>query len=396
MDTVLVDEAAQAIEAETLIPLCLAPRQLVLIGDPMQLSATVCQSDAAKRAHFCRSMMERMMSNCQDVIMLQEQYRMHPEISRFPSGRFYGGRLINAQPGESTSIAGNLAGLPPYAVIDIAKGEEVVAHRRGHVSNPKEARAVARAAAWVSARTNGSVVVITFYSGQVASIRRFLDKARSRGMAAPVEVHTVDSFQGSEADVVLLSFVRANQKRRLGFLTEFRRLNVALTRARRALLVFANVARLAAPGLEARDDVAALFADAAARGHVRSGLRALLGAGPGPGEKEARVLRRRLAKSLAAALPGGSGAPALPPQVCRLRRSHRGAAAPGAAEVVRRPRAAAGGRGGRGSRGKGRGSGLGTGATDGATAAGRGRPRAASCPRRAVSRRVEALREGQP
>ncbi|CAE8591284.1 unnamed protein product, partial [Polarella glacialis] len=115
VETVLVDEAAQAIEAETLVPLCLAARQLVLVGDPMQLSATVCHSDAARKSGFCRSMMERLMGLGQEFIMLQEQYRMHPEISRFPSARFYGGRLVDvASAGATPSRGGRTFQLPPY------------------------------------------------------------------------------------------------------------------------------------------------------------------------------------------------------------------------------------------------------------------------------------------
>lgn len=276
VDIVLVDEAAQAIEAETLIPLCLGPRQLVLIGDPMQLSATVCQSAEAKKALFCRSMMERMMSIGHDFVMLQEQYRMHPEISRFPSSRFYNGRLIDVRKPQAGSGTEGMPTLPSYAVIDVADGEEVVSHgQSSHISNPREARVLTKAAAHLCDLVSGKVVVITFYSGQVALIRQLLQKYPHK-----VEVHTVDSFQGSEADIVLLSFVRANKGRRLGFLSEFRRLNVALTRAKRTLLVFANAGCLATPGVDACDDVAALFSDAAARGCIWPSVKAMLQALP--------------------------------------------------------------------------------------------------------------------
>ncbi|CAJ1430238.1 unnamed protein product [Effrenium voratum] len=266
VDTVLVDEAAQAVEAETLVPLCLGPKQLVLVGDPMQLSATVCHSQAAKDASYCRSMMERLMGLGQEYIMLKEQYRMHPEISRFPSKRFYGGRLIDVstKPTEPSSLR---VTLPPYAVVDVP-GHEEVSRQESKVVNRREAEALARFARLVAGEPSGqhlrcaSVVVITFYNGQAQLLRQLLQ-------GHPVQVHTVDSFQGSEAEVVLLSFVRANVQRRLGFLTEFRRLNVALTRAKRSLILFANASLLrAAKAASKEDDVAALLADAAARGSI--------------------------------------------------------------------------------------------------------------------------------
>lgn len=277
--TVLVDEAAQAVEAETLIPLCLRPKQLVLVGDPNQLSATVCHSESAKSAKFCRSMMERLMALGQDYIMLQEQYRMHPEISRFPSQRFYGGRLIDVTTTSSASCRsspGVAVSLPAYAVVNVA-GREEENRRRGQILNRREAESLvsfarklaengmAKAAKGEDGRHQGrapEVVVITFYSGQAALIRQLLGDVK-------VAVHTVDSFQGSEADVVLLSFVRANARRRLGFLTEFQRLNVALTRAKRSLIVFANTdcLRAAADAADA-DDISALMADAKARGRI--------------------------------------------------------------------------------------------------------------------------------
>ncbi|CAK0874866.1 unnamed protein product, partial [Prorocentrum cordatum] len=285
VDTVLVDEAAQAVEAETVIPLCLLPRQLVLVGDPMQLSATVCHSPAARAGLYCRSMMERLMSSGHDYVMLEEQYRMHPEISRFPSARFYGGRLVDvarspAAGGQDDLLAG--LDLPSYVVVNVSGGKEVCQRNgRAEMSNPHEASAVVRVARRIAAAApESAIVVITFYNGQAHLLRSLLRegaRAPPEGPGAPrVVVHTVDSFQGSEADVVLLSFVRANRERRLGFLSEFRRLNVALTRARRALLVFANVDCLAPVKgrTPPEDDVGALFADAQARGAVWTESRA--------------------------------------------------------------------------------------------------------------------------
>ena len=98
IDVMVIDEAAQAIEAETLIPLGLiaTPRCLLLVGDPMQLPATV-PSPRSRRLGYDRSMMGRLMLDCEVAhAALDTQYRMHPAISRFPVQRWYGGALADA------------------------------------------------------------------------------------------------------------------------------------------------------------------------------------------------------------------------------------------------------------------------------------------------------------
>eukprot|EP00913_Durusdinium_trenchii_P032406 g30342.t1 len=119
----------------------------------------------------------------------------------------------------------------------------------------------ARAGGAATDSRSPKMVVITFYNGQASLIRQLMGDVS-------IPVHTVDSFQGSEADIVLLSFVRANDQGRLGFLQEFRRLNVALTRAKRSLIVFANCRALDAKSTSQTCDVGALLADAQKRGRV--------------------------------------------------------------------------------------------------------------------------------
>jgi hypothetical protein len=112
-----------------------------------------------------------------------------------------------------------------------------------------------------------SIVVITFYSAQVRCIKRTLSGLATTGeMVRPnnrnydvnvyssVKVHTVDSFQGSEADIVIVSFVRANARQQTGFLKDFRRLNVALTRAKHVLLSVGCARVLGNDGLQRSAD----------------------------------------------------------------------------------------------------------------------------------------------
>ena len=122
-DTVLIDEAAQAVEMSTLIPLKYACRRLILVGDPNQLPATVF-SERSKEHNYEQSLFERLQKGRHAVTMLQTQYRMHPHISAFPSAHFYAGAIHDApsvvsQPPRPWHARRCLA---PYVFYDVADG----------------------------------------------------------------------------------------------------------------------------------------------------------------------------------------------------------------------------------------------------------------------------------
>jgi senataxin len=212
-------------------------------------------------------MMMRLMSPpCKyPYIMLENQYRMHPSIAAFASQRFYGDKLQSVRAGGSDAKSWYCeAFLGPYALIDCKKGYEQRGNS-GSYFNECEANCVAQLAMRFKQAHNidtscaRNLVVITFYSAQVACIQRVL---RTHGLGE-VTVCSVDAFQGSEADIVLLSTVRANSKRSLGFLKDFRRLNVALTRAKHSLVVVTHCATLR--GGAGEHDLQAMVKDATRR-----------------------------------------------------------------------------------------------------------------------------------
>lgn len=284
-DYLIVDECAQAVEAEALVALQTLPRRVLLVGDPNQLSA-MAQSPIAKRAGYERSLMQRLMdsANVVDVSLLDTQYRMRPEISAFPNAHFYDSKVRESDLvlsarwdpvwsgyGAFTNVVRtSTEDMPPYFVVDVAKGRE--RNVGGSFANDAEASIVPNVVSWVRGRrekstkrertTRASIVVITFYRSQVDVIR---SKLKEGGVTADCVVSTVDSFQGSEADVVVLSCVRANSTHRVGFLSEFRRLNVALTRAKRGLIVLCHATTLENGR---SDDLKALVCDAKRRGVV--------------------------------------------------------------------------------------------------------------------------------
>ena len=287
-DVLLVDEAAQSVEPEALIPLALGPRHVLLAGDPRQLPATLL-SRAAAAAGFGTSLMERLMlarahgATACPCSMLGLQYRMHPAISAFPSAASYGGALRDGVAGSERARPWHGdAPLPgsPYALVHV-EGAEAVEGASHSLYNEAEARLVlelvARFEGYVTPpRVPPQVVVVSPYAAQLRHLRRGM---RSAGLAPDsAGLHTVDSFQGGEAEVVLLSLVRTTRSGRGGgFAADAQRLNVALTRASCSLLVLGDLFSLAGHAAGR-----ALLGDATRRGLCLDGaaLSAALRASP--------------------------------------------------------------------------------------------------------------------
>ncbi|KAB1206603.1 Helicase sen1 [Morella rubra] len=269
-DMVVIDEAAQASEVAVLPPLSLGAARCVLVGDPQQLPATVI-SKAAGTLLYSRSLFERFQQAGCPTMLLSVQYRMHPEIRDFPSRYFYQGRLK-----DSESIA-NLPDedyytdslLRPYVFYDITHGRE--SHRAGSVSyqNIHEAQFCLRIYEHLQKTVKSlgmgkiSVGIITPYKLQLKCLQREFDDVLNSEEGKDLYINTVDAFQGQERDVIIMSCVRASSHG-VGFVADIRRMNVALTRARRALWVMGN-----ANALMQSDDWAALIADARGRSCYR-------------------------------------------------------------------------------------------------------------------------------
>lgn len=242
----VMDEASQCMEPEALVPLAFGFNKLVLVGDPEQLPATV-KSQKAKKNSLQSSMFKRMydaLSACQRagepslIQMLQTQYRMHREIMQWPSNYFYGGGLACGPQKRD-------CGLKPYALLDL-DGKETV--QGSQIWNEAEAKYLSLVVKSIfdhrRARNESvNISVITFYSRMRQAIEHEL---RSLGFNRPhcptIVVNTIDSFQGSESDIVLISCVRTGKN--IGFLSHSERLNVALTRARQALYIVGKLAAL--------------------------------------------------------------------------------------------------------------------------------------------------------
>jgi ATP-dependent RNA/DNA helicase IGHMBP2 len=247
-DLVVIDEAAQSIEPACWIPLLRAGR-VVLAGDHCQLPPTIVSKQAAREG-LAVSLMERLLKDLGSGISrrLTTQYRMHEAIMGFSSEAFYESSLVAdaSVRGHLLSDISNIQPQPltsqPLTFIDTAGAgyDEELEPEGESRRNPQEAELVVRQVqllqeAGLSPR---DIAVIAPYSAQVRLLRSQLD---SDGL----EIDTVDGFQGREKEAVVISLVRSNGTNEIGFLADTRRMNVALTRARRKLIVIGDSATIA-------------------------------------------------------------------------------------------------------------------------------------------------------
>ncbi|MFO1054453.1 MAG: IGHMBP2 family helicase [Planctomycetota bacterium] len=269
-DLVVIDEAAQAVEASCWIALQRGTRA-VLAGDHLQLPPTIV-SDAAARGGLAETLFHRLAESTRGkdrVRMLTVQYRMHETIMRWASEAMYSGRLTAA----ALVRAHRLCDLPevtetrdtalPFLWIDTAGCgfDESVGIGDGSKSNEGEADIVCRHVAGLIEAGVGAerIGVITPYNAQVQILRE-----RLRGHEG-LEIDTVDGFQGREKEAIVLGLVRSNERGEIGFLADRRRLNVAVTRARRHVALIGDSATLANDAF-----LAGLLEYAAAHGEHRS------------------------------------------------------------------------------------------------------------------------------
>ncbi|XP_019172148.1 PREDICTED: probable helicase MAGATAMA 3 [Ipomoea nil] len=254
IEVLVIDEAAQLKECESTIPLQLPGLcHAILIGDEKQLPAMVQSREICKKAYFGRSLFERLVKLGQKKHLLNIQYRMHPSISLFPNKKFYKGKVMNGPNVRDTRyekrfLKGDMFG--PYSFINISNGKEDQGDKSS-TKNMAEVCAVAEIIAmlfreFLDSKQRVRVGCISPYKAQVFAIQEKLGKKYSTDMESEfcVNVRSVDGFQGGEEDVIIISTVRSNGSGEVGFLSDFQRANVALTRARYCLWVLGNGATL--------------------------------------------------------------------------------------------------------------------------------------------------------
>ena len=246
-DCVIIDESGQAMLPAALIAMRKSNRY-ILAGDPHQLPPVI-KSDKARKMGLDESALARFMrskSCAERITLLTEQYRMHPDIMAPSSEWFYEGRLQAAPEMLLHALPDILRS--PWTFIDSAGCGFDEEKEEGSAStfNAAEAEFVLqRTLEILQACPDFQVGVIAPYRAQVAELMRQFDALGVQaGMRERVEFATVDAFQGQERDAIVISLTRSNSEGEVGFLKEYRRTNVAMTRAKHHLLMIGDGATL--------------------------------------------------------------------------------------------------------------------------------------------------------
>ncbi|KAG8647199.1 probable helicase MAGATAMA 3 isoform X2 [Manihot esculenta] len=249
-DVVIIDEAAQAVEPAILVPLANGCKQVFLVGDPVQLPATVI-SPVAGKLGYGTSLFERLQRAGYPVNMLKMQYRMHPEIRNFPSREFYSEALQDADDILSKTERDwhKYRCFSPFCFFDIHEGKESQPSGSGSWVNTDEVEFVLLlyhklVTMYPELRSSSQLAIISPYRYQVKLFQdRFRDTFGQESRKF-VDIQTVDGFQGREKDVAIFSCVRSNKERSIGFVSDARRMNVGITRAKSTVLVVGSASTL--------------------------------------------------------------------------------------------------------------------------------------------------------
>ena len=243
---VLIDESTQSAEPECMIPLVLGCKQVVLVGDHKQLGPVIMNKKAAK-AGLNQSLFERLVKLGLTPIRLNVQYRMHPCLSEFPSNMFYEGSLqngvtIHQRLRRDVDFPWPVADMPMMFWSNLGN-EEISASGTSYLNRTEASNVEKIVTRFFKAGVNPKDIgVITPYEGQRSYIVSTMQNTGTfkKESYKEVEVASVDAFQGREKDFIVLSCVRSNENQGIGFLSDPRRLNVALTRAKYGLVIIAN------------------------------------------------------------------------------------------------------------------------------------------------------------
>lgn len=248
-NTIVIDEAGQALEPACWIPI-LKTQKVILAGDHFQLSPTIKSNEAARNG-LSKTLLEKsVLLHPEAVVLLNEQYRMNKKIMKYSSKVFYDNQLSAHQ-----SVANHLL-FPedePLTFIDTAGCSFEEKLDGTSTTNPDEAsflikhftKLVEDLEAKNLANNFPTIAIISPYKQQVQILKGLVkENEKLIPYHEKISVNTIDSFQGQERDVVYISLTRSNAESSIGFLSDIRRMNVAMTRAKKKLVVVGDSSTL--------------------------------------------------------------------------------------------------------------------------------------------------------
>jgi len=245
----VIDEVSQALEPATWIPI-LKAEKVILAGDPFQLPPTI-KSQEAEKYGLSTTLMDIGFQVKNRVFLLDTQYRMKEEIMGFSNLVFYENKLKAAPNTMEHYFQIQDTYYPSLLFIDTA-GCGFNEMRNDHsesLYNPEETKLLFD---YLSQKLvelkyqydHISIGVIAPYREQVEYMKTYDREFSQLKISYDIDISTIDSFQGQERDIICISLVRSNDEGKIGFLKDYRRINVALTRAKKMLLVFGDSATL--------------------------------------------------------------------------------------------------------------------------------------------------------
>ncbi|KAM7422964.1 hypothetical protein PAMA_010818 [Pampus argenteus] len=235
---VIVEEAAEVLEAHTITTLSQACQHLILIGDHQQLRPSATVYELAKNFSLEMSMFERLVKMGLPFVRLNYQHRMRPDIARLLTPHIYS----DLENHPSVLDYDNIKGLNTNVFfVEHNHLEEEIKDGKSH-QNRHEAMFVVALCRYLLFQDYKpeQITILTTYTGQLHCLRNFMPASQFSG----VKVHVVDKYQGEENDIILLSLVRSNLQGRVGFLNIPNRVCVALSRAKKGLYCIGNGAML--------------------------------------------------------------------------------------------------------------------------------------------------------
>lgn len=242
--TLFIDEAAQALEPACWIAIRRASR-VILAGDHQQLPPTIKCYEAMKQG-LGKTLMERIVENQPSAVtLLKVQYRMNDAIMKFSSDWFYHGEVESDASVKHRSV---LDFEHPILWVESEEKEEFVGENHGRINKTEAEMVLATLTNYIEKigkerflEERLDVGIISPYKVQTQYLRQQIRKREEfRPFRSSISVNTVDGFQGQERDIIIISLVRSNDEGQIGFLSDLRRMNVAMTRARMKLIIFGN------------------------------------------------------------------------------------------------------------------------------------------------------------
>uniref|UniRef100_UPI0037E7DECA NFX1-type zinc finger-containing protein 1 n=1 Tax=Semicossyphus pulcher TaxID=241346 RepID=UPI0037E7DECA len=235
---VIVEEAAEVLEAHTITTLSEACQHLILIGDHQQLRPSATVYDLAKNFNLEMSMFERLVKMGLPFVRLNYQHRMRPDIARLLTPHIYSELENHPSVLKYDDVKGVNTNL---FFVEHNHLEENIKDGKSH-KNRHEAMFVVALCRYflLQEYKPQQITILTTYTGQLLCLRELMPASEFTG----VKVHVVDKYQGEENDIVLLSLVRSNLQGKVGFLNIPNRVCVALSRAKKGLYCICNSAML--------------------------------------------------------------------------------------------------------------------------------------------------------